>query len=605
MTTPKTRVSLQRGAWKSLRAKTGSDMNYADGRILMKACVALSDAFLGSADQLEGRSLSIAELVRYKEAGADFNFSDAQHHLTALMHVCANDRSLSIGKLQVFQRAGADFNARADDHCGGWTALMFMCRNDKLLSLEKLQLFRETRADFDRKDQWGNTALMHLCKANSSAMSVELLALFRDVGADFGCKDKDGRSALMFMCHHDKSLSAEKLLVFREAGANFNARDCWSQTALKLMCQSDHLSVGVLEIFKDAGAHDYDCMVLMGMLDRQHPGTPPAECRILPADWGAKRPRPAASQLDARRKQLAAEYAARQMKRRCIDVCKARQAHASEDEDEAAAGARPSEAGEQVTATAPVTTRPEDCTRCCATGCETEPKLLRQDARAWRFVRSDRVICKLTNGWAPGTVAALDEADAEDKRAPSLPYVVKLDPPVNRFVAVPEDNSGYVLPEVCFGSLSDATLFTLDCLPRNKDGTLAPRPNLHFRFALQHRVACLVEDGTGHRAVWKPGNVAQLWAGAAGGGWPGGAAAAYAVELDCGDRVLVHRDEHRLIRGLSFQSEGPYVNGAQRFTKRQCCGSSDGSWEAIDHQTLRTRSCPGPGAKIGSDSDCE
>jgi hypothetical protein len=58
------------------------------------------------------------------------------------------------------------------------------------------------------------------------------------------------------------------------------------------------------------------------------------------------------------------------------------------------------------------------------------------------------------------------------------------------------------------------------------------------------------------------------------------------VTLDHGPHVLVHRDNHKLIRDLSLQKEGPYLAGGKRFTKRR---RDSHDWEAIDHMTGKTR----------------
>ena len=121
-----------------------------------------------------------------------------------------------------------------------------------------------------------------------------------------------------------------------------------------------------------------------------------------------------------------------------------------------------------------------------------------------------------------------------------LPYVVMLDAPIKRPVAVPADTNDFVRPEVCFGQNQDAALFTRDCLPPAR----AARPLL--RFPLGGRVTCAVEDDSGAFVVWKAGTVGTLWARPSDSFedvWQPDDAAAYAVDLDDGGHVLVHRDD--------------------------------------------------------------
>ena len=60
-----------------------------------------------------------------------------------------------------------------------------------------------------------------------------------------------------------------------------------------------------------------------------------------------------------------------------------------------------------------------------------------------RFEEGDRVVCQGELGWCAGTVIALHEADPDDPTgATTLPYIVKLDPPVNQLQAVAFDAAG-------------------------------------------------------------------------------------------------------------------------------------------------------------------
>ena len=85
------------------------------------------------------------------------------------------------------------------------------------------------------------------------------------------------------------------------------------------------------------------------------------------------------------------------------------------------------------------------------------------------------------------------------------------------------------------------------------------------RFKAGDRVACAVEDATDAYTVWAAGTVldvgysleaeaAELWPSR---DWTGGAGIVpYRVELDNGSKVIVHRDEHWLVRDLALQPEG-------------------------------------------------
>ena len=165
-------------------------------------------------------------------------------------------------------------------------------------------------------------------------------------------------------------------------------------------------------------------------------------------------------------------------------------------------------------------------------------------------------------------------------------------------VAAPQDHSNTVIPEVCFGQRQDAAYFTRDCLPPHKEGSARPE----LRFSVDDRVACLVEDPSGDFAEWKSGKVTELWARPTDkyelDFWRADDAAAYRVDLDDGGRVLVHRDDHILVRDLLLQAEGPRSNA--RFTKRQ---RADGDWESVDHQTRIVRKCSAPSDASDSTAD--
>ena len=61
--------------------------------------------------------------------------------------------------------------------------------------------------------------------------------------------------------------------------------------------------------------------------------------------------------------------------------------------------------------------------------------------RKTRFAKMDRVLCFIglpDMPWVPGTIQSLNEEDPSDPRK-TLPYVVKVDPPINRLISVPKD----------------------------------------------------------------------------------------------------------------------------------------------------------------------
>ncbi len=65
----------------------------------------------------------------------------------------------------------------------------------------------------------------------------------------------------------------------------------------------------------------------------------------------------------------------------------------------------------------------------------------------------------------------------------------------------------------------------------------------------------------------------------------------YQVQLDRGGLVLVHRDEHWLVRELALQPAGPRTaadgtRACQKFSKRP---AGDGGWEMVDHATRKVR----------------
>lgn len=219
-----------------------------------------------------------------------------------------------------------------------------------------------------------------------------------------------------------------------------------------------------------------------------------------------------------------------------------------------------------------------------------------------RYLRSERILCKTAGGWACGTIQKTNEDDPNDRKGPKLPYVVRLDPDEAgqaRSIAVPKDINEVCRTEVCFGQRADALFFTLCSLPaRKRKSTLARR------FTAGERVACAVEDSSDDYSVWAAGTVLDVdysvadaaaallpgrdWSGAAG-------LVPYRVELDDGATVLVHRDDHLLVRDLALQKPGVRQCDAGRCMSRlEVRHRGDYTFEAVDHSTRRARPCDPP-----------
>lgn len=218
-----------------------------------------------------------------------------------------------------------------------------------------------------------------------------------------------------------------------------------------------------------------------------------------------------------------------------------------------------------------------------------------------RFTASDRVMCCVGDDedvWAAGTVTAVYQDQPEDPAEQTKPpYLVTLDPPFARLFCVWADDNDHCVPEVCFGQRARALWWTLFCLPHY--------PCKTRRFGVGDRVAVAVEDKTDDFSVWAAGTVLEMdfsveadacqllphrkWDKVA-------SQIPYRVQLDSGCKVMVHRDEHWLIRDLSLQAPGPRqaADGTrmlQRIEKRQ---RSDGTWEAVDQYTRNKRSIGQP-----------
>ena len=176
---------------------------------------------------------------------------------------------------------------------------------------------------------------------------------------------------------------------------------------------------------------------------------------------------------------------------------------------------------------------------------------------------------------------------------------------MSALISVPQDVNHLVVPEICFcqtqdGGLSD--LMTFMCIPR--------RPSKTRRFGVGARVACAVGDDTELWTAWAAGTVLDVdysvkedaEVALPKRNWDGQAALVpYRVELDAGRKVLVHRDEHWLIRDLQLQPVGPRqgADGTRRLARMEKRRNGDDQWEVVDHKTLRVR----PAAPDSEDDD--
>ena len=216
-----------------------------------------------------------------------------------------------------------------------------------------------------------------------------------------------------------------------------------------------------------------------------------------------------------------------------------------------------------------------------------------------RFARGERVVCYLgVDGWSAGAIAAVDE-DAPWDPSRTIPYVVKLDTPAGALINVACDSSEVCRAEICFDAESERGVeLSLRCLP-TRASAAARR-----RFAVDDRVACAVADASGAWTDWAAGTVLEVDhavdADVARRVLRDRADAAppprvpYRVRLDAARDVLVHRDEHSLVRDLALQPAGPRqaAGGARtlaKFAKRQ----RGDEWEMVDHATRKVRRIAG------------
>eukprot|EP01043_Picozoa_sp_COSAG02_P007383 COSAG02_NODE_219_length_28538_cov_79.322058_23_plen_329_part_00 len=209
--------------------------------------------------------------------------------------------------------------------------------------------------------------------------------------------------------------------------------------------------------------------------------------------------------------------------------------------------------------------------------------------RAWRFAKFDRVRCNVGGeyGWVCGQVQAVNFVD----EGCLLPYLVMLEPPLKRMIAVPYDAPSHVRPEVCF---ADGPAGGEPARAINQTLTSQRVGKISLRFDVGARVACLTAgpDGSGWPRRWSAGIVRQLWYRPHGVHAVG--AHPYAVVLDetdsCAQKVVVcHRDDHLCVRALELQPAEECVDQTvlQRFTERR--DEQAGCDVRIDQETFGVR----------------
>ena len=236
-----------------------------------------------------------------------------------------------------------------------------------------------------------------------------------------------------------------------------------------------------------------------------------------------------------------------------------------------------------------------------------------ENAKPLRFNRHERVSCNLGGDsyWASGSILGVNVTDPEDLTGMTkLPYVVKLDN--KRVISVPRDDYDICRAELCFGKRAGALWFTLFSMPPK-----SKNPGAERRFRVDERVACAVEDESNDFIVWEAGTVLDVNYSVQSDAeallpdhpdrWQGDAAhVPYRVRLDSGCHVLVHQDEHWLLRDLQYQPVGPQATKASRTRERLVRRhKGDYTFEAIDHMTRRVRPCPPPASDSEHSDDCD
>lgn len=228
-----------------------------------------------------------------------------------------------------------------------------------------------------------------------------------------------------------------------------------------------------------------------------------------------------------------------------------------------------------------------------------------------RFLKLERVLICVDadkNTWASGSIEKINEDNPDDLQGPTFPYMVRLDAPDNRLLPVKADEYAHCRAEVCFGQRANALLSTFSSMPPILRGKAAAR-----RFKAGERVAVAVEDASDKYSDWVAGTVVDVeWSVAQDAAqllpsrdWSGNKGVVpYRVELDSGATVLVHKDEHWLIRDLTLQTPGPrQCEDGRCLTRLIKRHKGDYTFEAVDHGTRRVRPCEPPEDEFGHSGD--
>lgn len=227
-------------------------------------------------------------------------------------------------------------------------------------------------------------------------------------------------------------------------------------------------------------------------------------------------------------------------------------------------------------------------------------------SRPTRFARGERVLCQLganDRPWAAGNVVSTNETDPQNPDK-TFPYVVKIDPPESRLISVPGDDNRVVRAEVCFGKQPNSLWFTVMCL-RFAGRKSSTRRFTRRRTASRWRSRTPPPSGDYKYTAWAPRTVLDVdydivpdvKASRPDTEWSGEAThVPYRVQLDSGEVVLAHQDEHWLVHDLALQPPGPrqspdVAHDLKRISTRQ---RADGTWEAVDHHTRKKRNVPPP-----------
>eukprot|EP00747_Dinoflagellata_sp_TGD_P204121 gnl/TRDRNA2_/TRDRNA2_77780_c0_seq1.p1 gnl/TRDRNA2_/TRDRNA2_77780_c0~~gnl/TRDRNA2_/TRDRNA2_77780_c0_seq1.p1 ORF type:complete len:446 (+),score=76.50 gnl/TRDRNA2_/TRDRNA2_77780_c0_seq1:51-1388(+) len=213
-----------------------------------------------------------------------------------------------------------------------------------------------------------------------------------------------------------------------------------------------------------------------------------------------------------------------------------------------------------------------------------------------RFDLNDRVVCNIGMRWIGGGIVGRDPEKKE-----GWCYLVKTDPHSgleSRTISVPSDSEKVCVQEVCFGL--DQMHHTKGAAPELPDHTA----NKSFRFELGQRVTCLVRHQADLLENWQAGVVDAVNPMLPGPGeWGEGdidgelatsivfrgffpASVPYRVQLDRGDFVFCHADNHTLIRREGLEPQTRVKGISNRMEDRK---DASGLMVRFDHVTERQK----------------